>query len=55
MKCDIERMKINYMFYFFLFEKVIKKLLIFFTGTRKAIITGKEELLYGKNIAFMIK
>ncbi len=30
MKCEIERMEINYTFYFFvLFEKVIKKLLTF--------------------------
>ena len=30
MKCEIERMEINYTFYFFaFFEKVIKKLLTF--------------------------
>ena len=30
MKCEIERMEINYMFYLFtFFEKVIKKLLTF--------------------------
>ena len=46
MKCEIERMEINYTFYFCLFEKVIKKLLTFCYWCPHKVLSILEKIVY---------